>query len=215
MIDIGGLRSFSMRALGGSFGVEAMALYRYVDSREQLMDDIVAFVLDEVAADSDGEAAVGRLWQAYLARSAREIRRVALTHPQIFPLIATRPPSAPWVRPPLRSLSWMESFLGALRGFGFTPGAMVSTYRAFASFLLGHLLLEVIAMGVDTAPVPLSDATPFGRTMDLSVDYPRLAAMRSEMELDRAGELFEADLALLTQRVEALVRSAAGASPAR
>ncbi len=88
-----------------------------------------------------------------LQRLAHGVRRIALAHPQVFPLIASRPPAAPWVRPPLRSLRWMENFLDNLIGCGFDDAAAVAAYRAFSSFLLGHLLLEVSAQGVDTGPV--------------------------------------------------------------
>ena len=43
-----------------------------------------------------------------------DVRRIAVDHAPAFPLVATRPPAAPWVRPPLRSLRWVESFLDAL-----------------------------------------------------------------------------------------------------
>ena len=36
---------------------------------------------------------------------------------------------------------------------GFSGPDAVHAYRAFSSFLLGHLLLEVSALGVDTGPV--------------------------------------------------------------
>ncbi len=71
------------------------------------------------------------------------VRRLALAHPKAFPLIASRPVEAPWLRPPLRSLRWVETFLDGLIGEGFSDTAAVGAYRAFTSFLLGHLLLEV------------------------------------------------------------------------
>ena len=47
------------------------------------------------------------------------------------------------LRPPLRSLRWVELFLAGLTKEGFSDTAAVQAYRAFTSFLLGHLLLEV------------------------------------------------------------------------
>ena len=38
-------------------------------------------------------------WQDFLARLAHGVRQIALDHPELFPLVATRPPEAPWVRP--------------------------------------------------------------------------------------------------------------------
>src|SRR6478672_1288724 len=139
LIDEHDLRHLTMRNLGSQLGVEAMALYHYVHGREDLLDGIVELVIDDLYGDPDVHMST-RDWQDYL-------QRLALTHPQVFPLIATRPPAAPWVRPPLRSLRWMESFLETLHGAGFSDEASVAAYRAFSSFLLGHLLLEVSAQG--------------------------------------------------------------------
>src|SRR3954469_1041651 len=47
LIDAEGLKSFTMRRLGMSLGVEAMALYHYIHGREDLLDGIVEFVIDD------------------------------------------------------------------------------------------------------------------------------------------------------------------------
>ena len=39
-------------------------------------------------------------WQAYLQWLAHGVRSLARDHPKVFPLIATRHPAAPWLRPP-------------------------------------------------------------------------------------------------------------------
>ena len=85
-------------------------------------------------------------WRPYLSGMARGVRRYALAHPHAFPLVATRPPGAPWVNPPLRSLRWVEAMLRGLAGEGFSDEQVLFTYRAFNGFLLGHLLLETSAM---------------------------------------------------------------------
>ena len=68
------------------------------------------------------------------------------SHPHAFPLVATRPPTAPWVNPPLRSLRWVETMLAGLAKEGFSDEQVLFTYRTFNGFLLGHLLLETSAM---------------------------------------------------------------------
>ena len=81
-------------ALGAvHLGVEAMSLYNYVHSREDLLDGIVELVIDDLYGDPDVHM-TSREWQEYLQRLAHGVRRIALAHPQIFPLIATRPPAA-------------------------------------------------------------------------------------------------------------------------
>ena len=82
---------------------------------------------------------------------------MALAHPKAFPLVASRPVEAPWLRPPLRSLTWVEAFLDGLIAEGFSDEAAVAAYRAFTSFLLGHLLLEVAMLGADVGPLDVLD----------------------------------------------------------
>ena len=199
LIESDGLKSFSMRRLGSRLGVEAMALYHYVHGREDLLDGVVEYVIDELYGDPDVHMNTDN-WQDYLVRLAHGVRRIALAHPQVFPLIATRPPAAPWVRPPLRSLRWMESFLQTLHDSGFTDTAAVAAYRAFSSFLLGHLLLEVSAQGADTSPIeqePPHPPTP----ADLS-GYPLLQKLEPALSEDHSAEEFEDALETLLDRLD-------------
>jgi len=200
LIDEQGLRQLTMRNLGAYLGVDAMALYRYVPGRENLLDGIVESVIDELYGDPDVHmSAESENWQEYLRRLAHGVRRIALAHPQVFPLVATRPPAAPWVRPPLRSLRWMESFLDTLLRHGFSDVGAVASYRAFSSFLLGHLLLEVSALGVDTGPVEEVDPDQ-PRTRDLS-SYPHLQRLEPALSEDHAAVEFDESLENLLTRL--------------
>lgn len=109
-IDQSGEDRLTMRRLGAELNVEAMALYRYVPGREQLLDGIVEYVMNELY-DATMTGELTSSWQEYLQQTARGVRTVATAHPRIFPMVAVRPPAAPWLRPPLRSLRWVESFL--------------------------------------------------------------------------------------------------------
>lgn len=202
-IDEHGLRQLSMRQLGAQLGVEAMSLYRYVPSREDLLDGIVEVVLDELSDDPEVHLVPADGWQDYLVRLAHGLRRIALAHPLVFPLVATRPPEAPWIRPPLRSLRWIDSLLAALKGSGFGDEAAVAAYRAFSSFLLGHLLLEVEAMGAEISPVPTSQPSPHAST-DLS-DYPHVARLQEQLSEDRSAQEFEESLENLLERLATLL----------
>ena len=202
LIDQHDLRHLTMRRLGGHLGVEAMALYHYVRGREDLLDGVVELVIDDLYGDPDVHMSTVD-WQDYLQRLAHGVRRIALAHPQVFPLIATRPPAAPWVRPPLRSLRWMESFLETLHACGFSDEASVAAYRAFSSFLLGSLLLEVSAQGADIGPIEQADPDDPPKT-DLS-EYPRLKHLEPELSQDHSAEEFEIALEALLDRLEVMV----------
>lgn len=201
MIDRDGLHGLTMRKLGSYLGVEGMALYRYVPGRDALLDGVVEVVIDELYGDPDVLLSSPD-WADYLRRLAHGIRRIALAHPQLFPLIATRPPAAPWVRPPLRSLKWMELFLQNLRDTGFSSRAAVAAYQAFSSFLIGHLLLEVSARGADIGPVDEPDPGP-PLTSDLD-GYPLLKELKPLLSEDRSAEVFASSLDLLITHLERL-----------
>jgi AcrR family transcriptional regulator len=47
LIDRSELRQLTMRRLGTELGVEAMSLYHYVHSREDLLDGVVELVIDD------------------------------------------------------------------------------------------------------------------------------------------------------------------------
>src|SRR5688572_28779215 len=137
-IDQHGAQGLTMRGLGHELGVEAMALYRYVSGREDLLEAVVARLLEGLNEYLDPVLAGS--WQGYLQTFAHAVRRIAVEHSAAFPLVATRHPATPWLRPPLRSVELVEDFLHTLSGHGFTDGQVVEVYRAFSSFLLGQLL---------------------------------------------------------------------------
>jgi AcrR family transcriptional regulator len=190
-----------MRRLGAFLGVEAMALYRYVPGREVLLDGVVDAVVDGLFADPEVRVEATDGWQDYLQRVAHGMRRIALAHPEVFPLVATRPPAAPWIRPPLRSLRWIETFLVAMKASGFSDAAAVATYRAFSGFLLGYLLLEVASRGVETGPLESEDAPA---TEDLG-RYPTVMRLERSLSADLADVDFEEALEALLDRVALLL----------
>ncbi|GLB68011.1 TetR/AcrR family transcriptional regulator C-terminal domain-containing protein [Arthrobacter mangrovi] len=180
-----------MRRLGSELDVEGMSLYRHLQSRDSLLDGIVETLMDELHGDPEVDFEPVHGWQEYLIRLAHSLRRLA-RRPRTFPLLATRPTEAPWIRPPVRSLHWVESFLAALTSSGFSDRAAVDAYRAFSSFLLGHLLLEVSALGADLGPAEELDPRP-PRPADLA-GYPILQRLRDQLVADRSGQEFEESL---------------------
>jgi hypothetical protein len=96
----------------------------------------------------------------------------------------------------------MESFLDTLHGCGFSDAACVAAYRAFSSFLLGHLLLEVSAQGADVSPIEQADPTD-PTTTDLS-QYPRLKSLEHELSQDHSADEFDEALETLLDRLDLL-----------
>lgn len=207
MIDAEGIQALSMRSLGARLGVEAMSLYRYVSGREDLIEAIVDQLIGDLTRADVRALRQPVSWQEYLQSLAHRVRNIAIDHPHAFPLVATRHPAAPWLRPPLRSLDAVEDFLSTLQSHGFTQERQVETYRAFSSFLLGQLLLESSVRGAPTGPVeePLDEGgaeLPGGdQELDLS-NYPMVLRTKQLLSQDHSDEEFEVGLETLLNRLE-------------
>jgi len=203
-IDRSGPQGLSMRSLAQELGVEAMSLYRYVHGKEDLLEGVVASLMSELT--SHLQEAEGSHWQEFLQTVAHSVRAIATEHPKAFPLVATRHPAAPWLRPPLRSVEVVDTFLRSLTRNGFTDALAVDSYRAFSSFLLGQLLLQSVVRGAEAGPAeePLDEGgaiVPEGdgnMSLDGATEVRRLRDLLSE---DRSDEEFEISLEALLDRI--------------
>lgn len=189
LIDEQGVGAASMRNIAVRLQVKAMSLYRYFETRDALLDAVVARIVSQLDDDVDLDDDPG--WRVRLDRLARGVRRYALAHPHAFPLVTTRPAEAPWVNPPLRSLPWIETLLAGLEDDGFSDEQILFTYRSFNSFLLGFLLLETGAMSLDD-PQP-GDGSYAGDTEGDTAGDPQpvpggLTPTRTEAETDAIAD---------------------------
>jgi TetR/AcrR family transcriptional regulator, tetracycline repressor protein len=207
LIDTDGLAALTMRRLGAVLDVEAMSLYRYVNGREDLLEAVVDALVDTIHIPAVGYLEPADGWQAFLQWLAHDVRRLAQAHPAAFPLIATRHPSAPWLRPPLRSLRVVEGFLEGLKARGFPDDQAVAAYRSFTSFLLGHLLLESAMQGAELSPAeePLdeggADLPNRDEQLDLA-DFPTVNRLRVRLTEDHTEAEFEEALEHLLIRLD-------------
>jgi TetR/AcrR family transcriptional regulator, tetracycline repressor protein len=207
-VDKRGLTALTMRRLGKQLGVEAMSLYRYVNGREDLLEGVVDRMVAELHRRPDDEQLQPTNgWQAYLQWLAHAVRALAREHPNVFPLIATRHPAAPWIRPPLRSLRVVEDFLITLISRGFSDARAVMAYRAFSSFLLGYLLLEATVLGAQTSPPeePLDEGESDVPNADQELDldrYPHIQRLEAQLSEDHATAEFEQALEDLLDRLD-------------
>ncbi|MBO1332903.1 TetR/AcrR family transcriptional regulator [Streptomyces sp. VRA16 Mangrove soil] len=155
IVDRDGLSALSMRGLGAELGVEAMALYRYADGKDALLDGLVETFfaelesrLDAAEADGDGatEAEADGDGVAELDRIAGATYAVALEHPHVVPLLATRLLSTPLARRPAAVLRTDERILALLLDSGMAADRAVRLHRAFTAWLLGWLMVELRAV---------------------------------------------------------------------
>jgi len=131
--DAGGLSAVTFRHLAAEFGVTPMSLYRYVDSKQALLDALADRVFEEFEFPADDSAG----WREQLRALACSFRRLLLAHPAIAALrsAATPPLSASQARA-------VEAFLRTLSRAGFSPQQAALLEIEFETFVLAHVMLE-------------------------------------------------------------------------
>ncbi|MEV6194995.1 TetR/AcrR family transcriptional regulator C-terminal domain-containing protein [Streptomyces sp. NPDC051920] len=204
LVDEEGLSALSMRRLGARLGVEAMALYRYAEGKDALLDGLVEALhleLDERLSAGAPEASPAPgpdAWRDELHRIARATYEVCLAHPQAVPLLATRMLAVPLARRPLAVLKEHERVLALLHDAGLGPARTVAVFRAFTGWVLGYVSVELRAM-VDN-PEEEDPAFRLGLHRMPPQELPRLREITATLAEHGGPEGLDAGLDALLDR---------------
>lgn len=109
--DADGLEAVSMRKVAERFGVTTMSLYRYVPSK----NDLLELMLDAIAAPGPDPTKMPERWRDALHWWARQNLDVLRRHPWLVRIPLSHPPFGP------NNINWMESALCAMEGSGLGP----------------------------------------------------------------------------------------------
>jgi AcrR family transcriptional regulator len=138
LIDRDGVDGLSMRRLAGVLHRDPMILYRHAPNKAALLDGVAETVLTQLKVDpADPD------WAAQLRAVARSYRALALAHPNVVPLLVTRPLATPLGLRPPGTLRPLEDILTLLTRAGFSGPDALHIYRALFGFLHGHVLNEL------------------------------------------------------------------------
>jgi AcrR family transcriptional regulator len=196
LVDAEGLDALTMRRLGQELGRDPMSLYRYAENRAALLDGVSELVLNELSIQPEDPD-----WKAQLRRIAHNLRMLALQHPNVVPLLVTRPLSTPLGLRPLGTLRPLEQILALLIGAGFDPAGALHVYRAYYGFLYGHILNELQEFVVD--PEENEALLRLGLHRLPAKEFPRLRALAPALsEYDGDAEL-DQGLTILLAGLEA------------
>ncbi|MFE5123429.1 TetR/AcrR family transcriptional regulator [Streptomyces sp. NPDC056669] len=102
--DVEGLEAATMRRIAAEIGAGAMSLYRYVPSR----DDLIELMADHLMGEVDVTGMPSGDWRADLARYANQTRAMWLRHPWIATVHRALPGHGP------NQLRLIEGVMGAL-----------------------------------------------------------------------------------------------------
>ena len=178
LIDRDGLDEFSTRKLGRELGCEAMAIYYYFKSKDELLDAVVDRLMEGVAAavtDRDDDD-----WIAVLREVAHAYRRLAHEHPNAFPLLATRRFASEG------TYAFLERLFEIARRRGIDDRVTARFYRVVSSYCNGFALNEL-----DTLRGPRGPAAAALRNR-----FTRVAAVSTWFEPQHLDEMFEFGLEL-------------------
>jgi len=196
LVDAEGLDALTMRRLGQELGRDPMSLYRYAENRAALLDGVSELVLNELTIHPEDPD-----WKEQLRSIAHNLRLLALEHPNVVPLLVTRPLSTPLGLRPLGTLRPLEQILSLLIGAGFNPAGALHVYRAYYGFLYGHILNELQEYVVD--PEENEALLRLGLHRLPAKEFPRLRALAPDLsEYDGATEL-DQGLTILLSGLEA------------
>ncbi|MDQ0823941.1 AcrR family transcriptional regulator [Arthrobacter sp. B2I5] len=206
LVDAEGLDALTMRRLGQELGRDPMSLYRYAENRAALLDGVSELVLDQLPVHPEDPD-----WKAQLRNIAHDLRMLALEHPNVVPLLVTRPLSTPLGLRPLGTLRPLEQILTLLAAAGFEPADALHVYRAYYGFLYGHILNELQEYVVD--PEENEVLLRLGLHRLPAKEFPRLRALAPALaEYDGARELDQGLTILLSGLETQLSRQVAGSS---
>jgi AcrR family transcriptional regulator len=142
LVEREGPKKLTMRRLGEWLGVEAMSVYEYVTSKQDLISGIAGRLLSELRLD---DAYTGP-WLERIETVVREWARLAEAHPRAFPLLY-EPRQATQ-----KEVESSELILSALQAGGFDPPSAALAYRALTCLIDGALLRQTSALpGVNAA----------------------------------------------------------------
>jgi AcrR family transcriptional regulator len=205
IVDRDGVDGLSMRRLSEEVGRDPTVIYRHVANKAAVLDGVAEMVLGQLRVDTADPD-----WTTQLRAVAHDFRRLALAHPNVVPLLATRPLATPLGRRPLGMLRPLEDVLTLLTSAGFSGADALHIYRVLFGYLHGHILTEL--QEVIERPEETDDVLRRGLHRLTLSEFPQVRALASALaNYDGAAEL-DRGLDLLLLGLTATLTTPDGAS---
>jgi AcrR family transcriptional regulator len=185
LVDAEGVGDFSMRRLGQSLGVEAMALYNHFEDKEAIIDAVAALTLTRIPVPP-----ARGTWRNRIKGVCRAVRDLAHRHPNLFRVAFSRRFL------PTAALPVVEGMLGAFADAGLSPEAQASAYHACHLYVRGFCLWELETFRrLPEGQLP--------QVPSINGDYPHAAAAKQWIFAPDLDREFEAGLNMILRGVSA------------
>jgi TetR/AcrR family transcriptional regulator, tetracycline repressor protein len=132
-----GFEQLTIRSLAAELGVAPMSLYRYIQDKDDLMDEVVEELLRQ---DQPLPPATGS-WQSRLAAAADGLRRLLVREPAALYVYLRHPVVSP------AAIQRMDTMLRVLREAGFDATSSKAAYAAIQTYTIGFAALEASRAG--------------------------------------------------------------------
>ena len=184
-IDAEGIKDFSMRRLGQSLGVEAMALYNHFQDKEAIIDAVAGLTLARIPVPP-----LKGTWRNRIKGVCRAVRELAHQHPNLFRVAFSRAVL------PTAALPVVEGMLAAFADAGLSTEEQASAYHACHLYVRGFCLWELETF----RPLPEGQSR---QLPSLNGDYPRAAAAKQWIFAPDLDREFEAGLDMILRGLAA------------
>ena len=178
LADVGGIDAVSLRRLAAALDVGAASLYRYVDSKDELID----LMVDAVEGEDGAPPALESIWRQDVIVFALRTRGLMLRHPWLVSTAASRPCFGP------NSLAWVEHGLAAMDALeldaddNLVAGEMINAFiRGFVSRELANR--QALSRTGTGAERWARSIAPYLQTVVASGLYPRFANVFTDARL--------------------------------
>lgn len=198
-----GLYAVSMRTLAVELGVGAASLYRYVESKDELLD-----LMADAVMGADMHVQVRGDWQAHLRSYAQALRRLIRLHPWMVVEGAGRTSLGP------NTAAVFERVLRGLDGLGLEIDDMLTMVETVDAFTRGRALEEVADQeavrrsGLDN-DAWMRQQEPYVRQLIESGRYPLLSRVIIDADAphdpDRLDKAFRRGLGLVLHGLTAML----------
>src|SRR6476620_1601632 len=183
IVDRDGVDGLSMRRLSDALGRDPVMLYRHVPNKAAVLDGVAEIVLAQLLVDNTDPD-----WAGQLRTVAHAFRQLALAHPNVVPLLVTRPLATPLGQRPPGMLRPLEDVLALLTCAGFSGDDALHIYRVLFGFLYGHILHEL--QEVIERPEETDHVLRLGLHRFAITEFPLLRALAPALaSYDGAAEL--------------------------
>ena len=132
ILDADGLEAVSFRRLSADLGVSHMTLYGYFDSKEALLEALVARTITVPSTRRATSAA----WDAVLFDAIRDLHRILIERPGIAEILVSQQLTGDWVA------EAREHLLDILRGGGYDERQATDGISVIFNYLLGAVMIE-------------------------------------------------------------------------